>query len=479
MFGAQAPRRINGVRRNIEIERGAKPAERPPFRHGFERVDRLAGLDLDGALEPTTSLLTKEHDVGDHGQFTGANRGVLLGSGIDHDIELPTIAGLKDTDDPIVLKLLANWAREDRTHRDLRNRNKLDNIARMTSAPAAEATRFLRACRGERVDATPVWFMRQAGRYMPEYRALRQKYTLLQLCRTPDLATEVTLQPLRRIDLDAAIVFSDLLIPLEPMGIAFDFIKGEGPAIEQPIRSAADIDRLRDFEPREALGYVLEAIRQIKGELQGRIPLIGFGGAPFTLASYAIEGGHSNNFALTKSLMYGDPAAWHRFAHRLATTMGEYLIAQIEAGAQAIQVFDSWVGALHADDYREFALPHTRTIFQMLAGHGVPTIHFGVATGSILREMREAGGDVIGVDWRIPLDDAWNIIGADRAVQGNLDPTLLLGPRDRLFKAADDVLRRAEGRLGHIFNLGHGILPPTPVEHVQALARYVHQQTAV
>jgi uroporphyrinogen decarboxylase len=287
----------------------------------------------------------------------------------------------------------------------------------------------------------------------------------------------VTLQPLRRIDVDAAILFSDLLLPLEPLGIRFDFIRGEGPAIDNPIQGEADIDQLRPFEPREALAHVLDAIRMIKGELAGRVPLIGFAGAPFTLASYAIEGGHSNNFARTKALMYGTPAAWHRLCERLAAVSADYLAAQIEAGVDAVQVFDSWVGALNASDYREFILPHTRRIFEHLATFRVPAIHFGVGTGAILAELREAGGDVIGADWRTPLDDAWQRIGLDRAIQGNLDPTLLLGPLDRALAATDDVLARAGGRPGHIFNLGHGILPGTPVDHVQAIARYVHQKT--
>lgn len=319
--------------------------------------------------------------------------------------------------------------------------------------------------------------MRQAGRYMPEYRALRERHSLLELCRTPDLATEVTLQPIRRIEVDAAILFSDLLLPLEPMGIRFDFVKGEGPAIEEPLRSEQDLARTRRFEPRDALRYVLEAIRQIKKELGGKVPLIGFAGAPFTLASYAIEGGHSNAFAYTKSLMYGSPQAWHRFCDLIADLIGDYLVAQVEAGVDAVQIFDSWVGALNAADYREFILPHTRRIFERVAPTGVPTIHFGVGTGAILGELRAAGGDVIGADWRIHLDDAWARIGEDRGIQGNLDPTLLLGPLDRIFAAANDVLVRAAGRPGHIFNLGHGILPTTPLEHVQALARYVHQKT--
>jgi uroporphyrinogen decarboxylase len=314
---------------------------------------------------------------------------------------------------------------------------------------------------------------------MSEYRVLRESYSLLELCRTPDLATEVTLQPVRRIEVDAAILFSDLLLPLEPMGIAFDFIRGEGPAIESPLRSEADLARARRFEPREHLSYVLAAIRQIKQELAGRVPLIGFAGAPFTLASYAIEGGHSNNFAHTKALMYGVPTAWHAFCDLIADIIGDYLVAQVEAGVDCVQVFDSWVGALNAADYREFILPHTRKIFARLADAGstVPTIHFGVGTGSILNELREAGGDVIGADWRTPLDEAWQRIGPGRGIQGNLDPTLLLGPLERVFAATDEILARADGRPGHIFNLGHGILPSTPLEHVQALARYVHQTT--
>src|SRR5687767_5360773 len=334
-------------------------------------------------------------------------------------------------------------------------------------------SRFLKACRREPVDATPVWFMRQAGRYMAEYRALRERHSLLEICRQPDLATEVTLQPVRRIDVDAAILFSDLLLPLEPMGLPFDFVKGEGPQIEQPIGGPEDIERLRLFEPREALAHVLTAIGQIQQELAGAVPLIGFAGAPFTLASYAIEGGHSNNFARTKALMYGHPDAWHRLCETFATVVSTYLAAQIEAGVDAVQLFDSWVGTLNAADYREFALPHTHVIFERLLGR-VPTIHFGTGTATILGEMAEAGGDVIGADWRIPIDDAWNEIGHDRAVQGNLDPTLLLGPRPRMFHHTDDILTRVAGRRGHIFNLGHGILPSTPVEHVQMLAEYVH-----
>jgi uroporphyrinogen decarboxylase len=316
--------------------------------------------------------------------------------------------------------------------------------------------------------------MRQAGRYMAEYRAIREQHSLLEICRTPDLAAEVTLQPVRRIEVDAAILFSDLLLPLEPMGLPFDFVKGEGPHIESPIESSADIDRLKLFEPREALPHVLEAIEVVQEELHGRVPLIGFAGAPFTLASYAIEGGHSNNFARTKSLMYGHPEAWHRLCDKFATVVADYLGAQIDAGVDAVQVFDSWVGTLSAADYREFALPHSGKIFAAIAGR-VPAIHFGTGTATMFQELREAGGDVIGVDWRIPIDEAWEDIGFDLAVQGNLDPTLLLGPPRRMLDRAEDILNRVAGRAGHIFNLGHGILPSTPVENVQMLAQYVHR----
>jgi uroporphyrinogen decarboxylase len=335
--------------------------------------------------------------------------------------------------------------------------------------------RFLRACRREPVDCTPVWFMRQAGRYMAEYRALRQSYSLLQIVAQPELAVAVTLQPVDAIEVDAAILFSDLLLPFTPMGLEFDFIKGEGPSIEHPIRSAADVDRLRTFEPRQALAHVLETIRLLRRELTGRLPLIGFGGAPFTLAAYAIEGGPSTNYARTKAFMYSQPHAWHQLCGAFATVMIDFLKAQVEAGVQALQIFDSWAGALGRLDYREFAMPHSARIFEELRGVGVPIIHFGVGTTAILRDLAETGGDVVGVDWRLPLDDAWTIVGSNRGIQGNLDPTLLLGPPDRLLAAADDVLRRAAGRAGHIFNLGHGILPETPVEHVQALARHVHE----
>lgn len=308
---------------------------------------------------------------------------------------------------------------------------------------------------------------------MADYRALREKYSLIQICREPELAVAVTMQPVDLIQVDAAILFSDLLLPFSYMNLAFDFVKGEGPAVEKPIRRAADVDRVRPFEPRDKLAYVLATIRQLRRELTGKVPLIGFAGAPFTLAAYAIEGGPSTTYARTKAFMYAEPEAWHRLCGRFALMMGDYLRAQIEAGVQAVQVFDSWAGQLSRADYREFALPHSRRVFEMIAGAGVPTIHFGVGTGAILSELAAAGGDVIGVDWRLPLDEAWTAIG-NRGIQGNLDPTMLLAPLGRLRDGADDVLRRAAGRPGHIFNLGHGVLPNTPLEHVQELAKHVH-----
>ena len=338
--------------------------------------------------------------------------------------------------------------------------------------------RFLRACRRETTDRTPVWFMRQAGRYMPEYRALRAKHDILTLCRTPELAVQVTLQPIDALGVDAAILFSDLLLPLEPLGVPFHFAAGEGPVVDAPVRTAADVEKLRAFEPREAHAVVLEAIRLLRRALDGRVPLIGFAGAPFTLASYAVEGGHSNHFTLTKRMMYEAPQTWHKLAALLASVVADYLRAQVEAGAQALQVFDSWVGALDAADYREFVMPHVKALFDGLKDTGVPLIHFGTGTGHLLALQREAGGDVIGVDWRTPLDEGWDRIGHDRAVQGNLEPHALFAPLPRLLARVDDVLARAGRRAGHVFNLGHGILPGTPVEHVRAVVEHVHARTA-
>lgn len=333
--------------------------------------------------------------------------------------------------------------------------------------------RFLRACRREPVDVTPVWFMRQAGRYMAEYRELRTKHTLIEICKQPELALEVTLQPLR-LGMDAAILFADILLPLEPMGAPFEFAKGEGPVIHEPVRDRAAIERLRVFEPEEGLGYVLQAVRLIRKELDGKTPLIGFAGAPFTIASYLVEGGKSSDYRLTKQLMWTDPQAWSLLMGKISEVVRRYLRAQVEAGAQAIQLFDSWVGALAPEDYREHVMPHVRHILRDLEQTGVPVIHFGTNTATLLEQQVEAGGTVIGVDHRIPLGAAWDRIGHDKAIQGNLDPLLLCAPRDVAAARARAVISEAGGRPGHIFNLGHGIIPQTPVDNVKAMVDLVH-----
>jgi uroporphyrinogen decarboxylase len=332
--------------------------------------------------------------------------------------------------------------------------------------------RFLKACRREAVDCTPVWFMRQAGRYMAEYRAIRARHTLLEICAQPELAAEVTLQPVRARD--AAILFA-VLLPLRPMGIRLEFAKGEGPVIHNPIGSRADVAALRVIDPCEELRPVLDAVKLVRRELDGRTPLIGFAGAPFTLASYLIEGGSSRSFAKTKQLMYRDPQTWHLLMSKLAQVIAPYLVAQIEAGAQAVQLFDSWVGALSPDDYREYVLPYSQKILQAVKSTGAPSIHFGTDTATLLALMTEAGGDVIGLDWRVDLDRGWETIGADRAVQGNLDPVALFAPRDEIERRVRRILDQAARRPGHIFNLGHGILPDTPVENVKAVVEMVHE----
>ncbi|MFZ1555424.1 MAG: uroporphyrinogen decarboxylase [Nitrospira sp.] len=334
--------------------------------------------------------------------------------------------------------------------------------------------RFLKACRREPVDCTPVWFMRQAGRYMVEYRRLREQHSILELCKMPELAAQVTLQPIDRFALDAAIIFADILLPLEPMGLSLEFAEGEGPIIHNPVRDRAAVDRLKVIDDTE-LQYVMDAISLTRKMLAGRVPLIGFAGAPFTLASYAIEGGSSRNYIHTKQMMYREPETWHRLMDKFARVITGYLRRQIKAGAQAVQLFDSWVGCLSAGDYAEYVMPHVQLIFEGLKHEGVPLIHFGTGTTAILKAMRQAGGDVIGIDWRIPIDEAWAMVGYDRAVQGNLDPVTLFGPISEIERRVTDILRRAAGRPGHIFNLGHGILPNTPVENVAATIDLVHK----
>ena len=335
--------------------------------------------------------------------------------------------------------------------------------------------RLLRACRREPVDCTPVWFMRQAGRSSPAYRAIRAKHGILQIAKSPDLAAEVTLQPLRELGVDAAIVFADLLLPIEAMGVRVRIEAVEGPVIEPPIRTSEDVDRLKRLDPVRDMPFVFETIRRVRAK--AAVPCIGFAGAPFTLASYMIEGGASRDFIATKSFMHAHPADWRRLMDLLVDGTAVYLRAQVEAGAEALQLFDSWAGALSPGDYDESVFPFTRRLFHEIRETGVPCIHFGTGTSGFLESFAAAGGDVVGVDWRIPIDTAWRRIGEDRGIQGNLDPAALLGPADVWRPAAEDVLHRIGNRDGHVFNLGHGVLPETPQDELRALVGLVHEST--
>ncbi len=339
------------------------------------------------------------------------------------------------------------------------------------TSPASQSP-FLRACRREPVPYPPVWYMRQAGRALPEYRKARAGTTMLQACTTPDLITEITLQPVRRYGVDAAIFFSDIVVPLRAIGFGIDIKSGVGPVVEEPIRSEAGLARLRELEPAD-VPYVTEAVTALAAEL-GPVPLIGFAGAPFTLASYLIEGGPSKNHEHTKALMYGNPGLWHALAGRLAAITLTFLRVQIEAGAAAVQLFDSWAGALSAEDYEQFILPHSRAVLEPLAVTGVPRIHFGVGTGELLHLMGDAGADVVGVDWRVPLDEAARRVPAGKALQGNLDPAVLFAPWEVIAQRAADVLRRGRVAEGHVFNLGHGVLPDTDPDMLARLTDLVH-----
>jgi len=320
--------------------------------------------------------------------------------------------------------------------------------------------------------------MRQAGRYLPEYRKIREKHELMEMFKTPDLAAEITLQPTRVLAVDAAIIFADILLPLEGMGIQVEFAQGEGPIIGNPVRTRADVEALRIADPEADLGYVLKSLSLAKRELAGKLPLIGFAGAPFTLASYMIEGGSSRDCLLTKKLMYEEPETWQMLMEKLASTISRFLLAQARAGAQIVQLFDSWVGCLSPFDYEEFVLEPTKRIFIATKRENVPSIHFGTAAAGMLQLMRAAGGDVIGVDWRVSLNEAWQSIGEDVAIQGNLDPALLLAPWPILERKAKEILDAVQNQAGHIFNLGHGILPATPVDSAKALVDFVHEYTS-
>jgi uroporphyrinogen decarboxylase len=338
---------------------------------------------------------------------------------------------------------------------------------------------FLQAARRQPAGYTPLWFMRQAGRVLPEYRAIRERWSLVEICRQPELCAEVTLQPLRRMELDAAVVFADIMLPLIGIGVGIDIVEHVGPVIANPIRTVAGLDALRPIEPSEDVPFLLETLRLVKAQLgsSGKA-LLGFAGAPFTLASYLLEGKPTRDFVRTKSVMYGEPAVWHGMMERLTTITIAYLEAQIDAGADAVQLFDSWVGTLGPDDYECCVQPYVRRIFAALAPRNVPLIHFGTNTATLLDRMKGDGGSVMGVDWRIPLDDAWSRIGPGLAIQGNLDPAVLFAPRNVLEAHASDVLRRAGGRPGHIFNLGHGLLPATPLDNLLHLADFVRRESA-
>jgi uroporphyrinogen decarboxylase len=331
---------------------------------------------------------------------------------------------------------------------------------------------FLKACRSEHVDYVPVWFMRQAGRSLPEYRSLREKFGILELCRTPELTAEVTLQPVRRLGVDAAILFSDIVVPLQAIGIELEIRPQVGPVVESPFGDASDVDRLRPLEPETDVPFVIEAVKMLVAEL-GPIPLIGFAGAPFTLASYLIEGGPSQSHLKTKTLMYSQPELWQKLMDRLADIVLAFLKAQVEAGANAVQLFDSWVGHIGATDYRNHVMPSVQRIFSGLEAGGVPRIHFGIMTAHLLELMKGAGADVMGIDWRTPIDEARTRLGPRVPLQGNLDPTVCLGPWDVIEERALDILRRGEG-IGHIFNLGHGVLPDTDPDKLKRLVDLVH-----
>ncbi|MFZ1865212.1 MAG: uroporphyrinogen decarboxylase [Polyangiales bacterium] len=335
---------------------------------------------------------------------------------------------------------------------------------------------FLQACRREPTPYTPIWIMRQAGRYQPEYRALRERVSFIELCKAPELACEVTVRAVDQLGVDAGIIFADILLILEPLQIGFEFTDDRGPRIMNPVRNATQVDRIPErIDAAGSLHYVMEAIRTTQKELS--VPLIGFAGAPFTLASYAIEGGGSKDYYETKKLMYGDEGLWNAFMSKLSTAIADYLIAQIDAGAQAVQLFDSWIGCLSAADYRRYVLPHTKAIFDALPKN-TPAIHFGTGNPEIYPAMKEAGGDVIGIDWRISIDDAWSVLGKSVGLQGNMDPAALLASTEVLRARASQVLESAAGRPGHIFNLGHGIMPQAKVDQARALVDYVHEASA-
>ncbi len=341
----------------------------------------------------------------------------------------------------------------------------------------SRADRYLKACKKESVDCTPVWIMRQAGRYLEEYRAVRARHSFIEVCKTPELVVEITLQPVRRFELDAAIIFADILLPLEKMGIDFEFTKGDGPRINNTVRTRVDVERMRAINPMEEMAYLMDAIRMVKRELGGKVPLIGFSGAPFTLASYITEGGGSRNYVFTKSMMYREPDTWRLLMEKLTDMVIVYLNDQIKAGVQAVQVFDSWVGCLSQADYREFVLPHQKRLMASL-DKSVPHVHFAFGASHLLTLIQEAGGDVLGLDWRTDIDAAWKALNHEPCIQGNLDPVALYGAREYIKRRVKEILDRVGNRNGHIFNLGHGILPTVPPDNAKYMIDLVHELSA-
>jgi uroporphyrinogen decarboxylase len=350
----------------------------------------------------------------------------------------------------------------------------LNNQNSGTAETILDGSRFIRACLRKPVDRTPVWFLRQAGRYMQEYQDVRKHHTLVEICKNPELAAEVTITAAEKLGVDAAIIFADLLLPLEPMGLDFEFQAGEGPVVHRPVRTAEDVRALRTDRASE-LGYVARAIEKVAAHFRDRLGIIGFCGAPYTLASYMIEGGGSRNYIETKKLMYGNSLAWGSLLDKLVVVLTEYCSQQVQAGADVIQIFDSWVGSLSLSDYRAYAFEASKRLVRAVQAMGVPVIYFGVETAGLLEQMAQTGADVIGLDWRQPLDEGWRAVGHGHAVQGNLDPITLFAPLDVLEQRVKEILRAANGRPGHIFNLGHGIVPETPVENVQAVVRMVRE----
>jgi uroporphyrinogen decarboxylase len=338
--------------------------------------------------------------------------------------------------------------------------------------------RLIKACQMIKDDCTPVWFMRQAGRYMKQYRDIRDKCSLMEMFKHPELAATVTLQPVRAFAVDAAIIFADILLPLEPMGISLDFVEGRGPVIKKPVRTPSEVNSLRIVEPESDLDFVLESLRLVRQEIDGRVALIGFAGAPFTLASYAIEGASSSSYILTKGLMYENGSAWNLLMEKFCASIVSFLKAQVKAGAQVVQLFDSWAGCLSPADYESYVLPHNKRIFEALRQDGIPSIHFSTGTAGLLPQISAAGGDIIGVDWRISLENAWQRIRPGAGIQGNLDPVALMAPWPVLRRKSAEILDQAGGRPGHIFNLGHGVLPSTPEDSIRAVAEFVHEYSS-